>query len=125
VNAVRAAWAILLIGCCGAAAAGGPPVRVLIMFGSACCGTDHRASREVSAVIAAQEKKTGRTLAQERVSWGKEGEFNLCLPLTELSDVEQKRFVERIKNALGTSATTRLVQNVPCEGGWTPGGAAR
>jgi hypothetical protein len=122
VNRTRAAILLLFISA-GAPAAEADTVRLLISFGSQCCGTDHQALEEVSKAVSALERQTGRSLAQERISWGKEGEFNLCLPLTELDVAGQRLFVARIKTALVKSKLTQVLENAPCAAAWPPGGS--
>jgi hypothetical protein len=90
--------------------------RVVVLFGSVCCGIDHGASDRLSAIIAEYERKLGRPLEQRRVRWGLEGEVNVCLPLTELTAAEQARFVMQVQ----AEVKARVHENIPCKGGWLP-----
>jgi uncharacterized protein YihD (DUF1040 family) len=92
--------------------------RVVIRFGSVCCGTHSIASDYIYVVIAEREKLIGKTLEQEKVHWGKEGEYNLCMMLHELTADEQEKFVGQLELATTRPGTVQVDGNVPCESVW-------
>src|ERR1043166_7823081 len=62
--------------------------RLIISFTSVASGVDRKAVEEIGEFIASYEKEKGVQLAKEVASWGREGECDYCLKLSELSEEE-------------------------------------
>src|SRR5881275_2084105 len=63
--------------------AGDEPYRVVIKFGSLCCGPDATAVDRVASLMKGHESETGRLLKKRWVVWGLEGDMSLCLRLED------------------------------------------
>jgi len=92
--------------------------RVVIKFGSVCCGIDMDLKDRISRLLSERGERTGKPLDRHMVSWGEEGEFNLCLKLDELSVSEQKELTERLQLMIGKSELVKLEENIICKAGW-------
>lgn len=96
-----------------AAGAEDPNYRVVVIFGSVCCGIDRDAFERLSAIIAARERKLGRPIEQRRIRWGFEGEVNVCFPLTEFTQTEQAELVKQVR----AEVKAQVHEDIPCKGG--------
>lgn len=97
------------------------PHRLIIRFGSICCGTDMQAHKQLSGIIAKYEQKIGKSIVAKRINWGKEGEFTLCFTLTELgvpTETIQQSFVNDVRAAI-RSNLVRIEEDVACKVGGT------
>ncbi|MGH8119119.1 MAG: hypothetical protein ACRESK_00735 [Gammaproteobacteria bacterium] len=92
--------------------------RVVVRFGSVCCGPFSDAYDYVYELVAAREKLMGKSLVKERKGWGEEGEYNLCLKLDELTASEQEEFVQELLVATTKPGTIQVAENVPCRSSW-------
>ena len=54
-------------------------------------------------------------IEMETVKWGREGETDYCLKLTELNQEEQAQFISDIKELLKTSKLVRFSENTACK----------
>jgi len=95
------------------------PHRVIVKFGSICCGPDFSAMNRVSEVVTNHEQTSGRPIKKTWVPWGMEGDTTLCLGLEEYSASEQADLIGHVRKALEKSVGTKLEENVPCRGGWS------
>ena len=59
--------------------------RLVVSFYSICCGIDHKAKEKLDEFIKRYEKAKGKPLTKAAVRWGREGEIDYCLKLSELS----------------------------------------
>lgn len=84
--------------------------RLVISFISKGTGTDGSAKDAIQKYIDGHPKKP----ALESYNWGREGEVDFCLKLTELSAKEQKTFVEEIRKLAGKSDLVQISENAPC-----------
>lgn len=85
--------------------------RVVIEFFSRGEGTDENAFKNIQALVNGAEKDFGKTIAIEKYSWGREGEFDYCLRLSELSEAQSSSLVEKIKAEASKSKVTRVSEN--------------
>ena len=110
--------AALLLLAVAPAFAAGESYRVVIKFGSVCCGPDLKAMDRVREVIVSESQRAGRALGEKKVHWGHEGESNLCLSLQGLDAGRQAEIVGRLKAAVEKGNTVKLVENAACREGW-------
>ena len=92
--------------------------RVVIKFGSVCCGINFDLKDRVFQLLSERDEQKGIFLDRDMVYWGEEGEFNLCLKLSELSVSEQKELTERLQLMIGASDLVKLEENIICKAGW-------
>jgi len=92
--------------------------RIVVRFGSVCCGIDREVYDKVMRLIADREQQIGKTIAVEKVYWGKEGEFNLCMALDELPEARRFVFVHKVKDITDNVPTVKVDENSPCTASW-------
>jgi hypothetical protein len=89
-----------------------PALKTLVVsFGSACCGTDHDAEERLSQALA------GSKATQRSVSWGKEGEVDVCLDLAPLTENERAELFAKVTAAVAKGKYVTVKQNAVCRAG--------
>ncbi len=88
--------------------------RLTISFYSIGSGTDGEAIKSLNEYLSSYEKAKGIRLAREEVRWGKEGEIDYCLRLTEIAPKEQVKVIAEIRSLLKNAKFVRIEENVPC-----------
>lgn len=88
--------------------------RLVIVFFSAASGIDHKASKSLEELIATYSQEAGINVNYEKIPWGREGETDYCLELTELSPEQQADFVSRTRKLLETAEHVNIRENAPC-----------
>lgn len=88
--------------------------RLVVSFYSICCGIDHKAQERLDKFIRRYEKAKSKQLTKEAVRWGREGEVDYCLKLSELSRREQRRFISNVRRLLKRSKLVHINENVAC-----------
>lgn len=91
--------------------------RLVVSFYSICCGIDHQAQENLDNFIKRYEKTKRKQLTKAEVHWGKEGEIDYCLKLSELSPKEQKRFIAQVRALLKKSKLVHINENAACQNG--------
>lgn len=87
--------------------------RVVVSFGSECCGTDRQAKDALDALVG---RYPGAALGHTSALWGKEGETDECFTLAGLSPDDQKRFVDDLRKTVANHLTT-VTENSTCHPG--------
>jgi len=88
--------------------------RLVVSFYSICCGIDHEAQERLDKFIRQYEKTKRRQLAKTTVNWGREGEVDYCLPLSEISARDQRSFIAKVRTLLKSSKLVHIEENVAC-----------
>jgi hypothetical protein len=99
-------------------AAGEDSYRVIIKFGSVCCGIDAHAMEHISETLSQYENKHGVSFEKHMIYWGEEGEVNMCLRLNGISAAEQEKLIERLMTAIRDPGLVKLEENAICTEGW-------
>ena len=89
--------------------------RLVVSFYSICCGIDQQAQEQLDKFISTYEKAKGKQLTKSAVRWGREGEIDYCLKLSELSSREQKKFISKVRSLLKSSKLVHINENTACE----------
>ena len=89
--------------------------RFNISFISIGSGTDGKARQLFLDFIKDFEAKKNFLIELETVKWGREGETDYCLKLTQLNSDEQAKFISDIKELLKTSKLVRYSENTTCK----------
>lgn len=87
------------------------PVRLGVSFFSQGEGIDHVAKDAFEKFLTGYPKK----IAYEPMHWGREGEVDYCLGLTELSAAEQADLVKQAYVILGRSPRVHIKENTVCD----------
>lgn len=93
----------------------GQTSRLVISFFSICCGIDHQAQEKLDTFIKRYEKAKRKRLTKAAVRWGREGEIDYCLQLSELSSREQKKFISQVRTLLKKSKLVNINENAACQ----------
>ncbi len=101
----------------GQTQAGEQTQRLVVSFYSICCGIDSKAQEDLDKFIKRYEKTNRKQLTKAAVHWGKEGEIDYCLKLSELSRREQKRFISQVRLLLKRSKLVHINENAACQSG--------
>ncbi len=56
----------------------------------------------------------GKNIDYSKNHWGPEGETDFCLKLNELTEAEQKEFINRSRNMLEKVKWIKIYENYPC-----------
>ena len=89
--------------------------RFNISFISIGSGTDGKARQEFLDFIKDFETKRNIQIEMETAEWGREGEIDYCLKLSQLNSEEQVKLISNIKELLKTSKLIRYSENTTCK----------
>jgi hypothetical protein len=84
--------------------------RLVVSFYSTAGGIDTKVNGEFEKFLSSYPKKT----AYEPTHWGREGEVDYCLKLSELSTTEQSDFIKKAKDVLNKSTIVHINENAGC-----------
>lgn len=90
--------------------------RFKVSFISKGSGIDTEARRAFLGFLEGYRTKDQQSLRFETSHWGREGETDFCLPLTELTAEEQAAFIVQSKELLKDSTLVRFAENSACKG---------
>ena len=83
---------------------------LVVSFFSIASGIDLKVHGEFEKFLSTYPKK----IAFEPTHWGREGEIDYCLKLSELSTAEQTNFVKKAKDLLSKSTLVYVNENAKC-----------
>ena len=92
-----------------------PTQRLVVSFYSICCGIDQRAKENLDAFLKGYEKAKKKKLAKAEAHWGREGEIDYCMKLSEISRREQKKFISKVRLLLKSSKLVHINENAACQ----------
>lgn len=94
--------------------------RLVVVFGSHCCGPNRDAIAGLNRLIDDFEAKYQRVLAREIISWGIEGDHTYCFRLSRLSGADRRKFVSEVHKLAGSKGNsggwTKVLEYAPCAG---------
>ena len=83
---------------------------LVVSFYSPGDGINHEAHEEFLGYAGDYEL----ALDEAKTPWGREGEVDYCLALTELSDAQKAVFIADVKAMLAETNKVRILENSPC-----------
>lgn len=89
--------------------------RFNVSFISIGSGTDGQARKQFLGFIKVYETKSNIKISMEVANWGREGETDYCLKLSELKSNEQDKFIADTKELLKNSKLVRYSENTICK----------
>ena len=92
--------------------------RLVVKFGSVCCGIDSGAYEDVRALVREREAAAGFKLPARILHWGKEGEVTLCYALRRLRPSDQVRLINEIRAVKAERGEMKVEENAPCAERW-------
>lgn len=84
--------------------------RLVVEFYSIGAGVDNKTREDFDKFIGSYPKK----IAYETTHWGREGELDYCLKLSELSTGEQADFVKKATEMLSSSKLVHINEHAKC-----------
>ena len=88
--------------------------RFTVSFISIGSGTDKNAKQQFMQFIEQFNEKNNVKVNAEIANWGREGETDYCLKLSELTKQQQNQFLTEAKEVLKNSALVRYEENCFC-----------
>jgi len=88
--------------------------RFTVSFISIGSGTDKNAKQQFIQFIQQFNEKNNVKVNAEIANWGREGETDYCLKLSELNKQQQNQFLTETKEVLKNSALVRYEENCIC-----------
>lgn len=88
--------------------------RFIVSFISIGSGTDAKAHSLFVKYLSDYKYTNKDTLSYDVIPWGREGEVDYCIRLSELMPNEQTKFITDIKRILKDSTLARYKENAPC-----------
>jgi hypothetical protein len=89
--------------------------RFNVSFISIGSGTDGKARQQFLDFIKEYETKYSVKIVYEVANWGREGETDYCLKLSELKTDAQNKFIADSKELLKNSKLVRYAENTTCK----------
>lgn len=87
---------------------------LVLSFYSIGSGADWSIIAEFDRFIERDTSISARKAKVERVTWGREGEVDFCIDLTDLTDAEKKTFIEQSKEIANKAKYVHITENAPC-----------
>ena len=87
---------------------------VVVSFASLAGGTDPVAHASFEAEMKSLEDELGRTVERHIVHWGREGEFNVCMDLAEVSARRRHALVQKLRAHFRSSDRTGVAEDAEC-----------
>ncbi len=88
---------------------------LVVSFISIGSGTDRIARKEYESFIKQFEEHNKAIILLKKVNWGREGEIDFCIKLSNLNNDLQKNFIEETKNMLKDLKLVRIEENSNCK----------
>lgn len=64
--------------------------------------------------VAGKERQLAKTIKYQVVPWGREGEYDACFRLSQLTFAERKTFIKDIKKIFDPKALVHVLENQAC-----------
>lgn len=90
--------------------------RFVVSFYSIGEGTEREQINNFEIFILDYGKKFNTTLAYEKSHWGREGEVNYCLRLSEIGISEQQTFIDEARKLLSSAKLVHFSEHTACGG---------
>jgi hypothetical protein len=87
---------------------------VVISFYSIGEGVNAKAIEAIENFIGEYSKKINKAIPYSKIAWGREGEVDYCILLTELKPDERKIFVDESRRLARQFELTHFFENHPC-----------
>jgi hypothetical protein len=88
--------------------------RLVISFYSVASGVDYPYVLKFEDSIGEYAGELGINIDYEKTHWGREGETDFCMELTELTSEQQADFVNRTRKLLESAEHVKIYENEPC-----------
>ncbi len=89
--------------------------RLVLTFFSVASGVDFKSLTSFEEFIGVYAAEIGINIDYEKTHWGREGETDFCLGLSELDPEQQADFVSRTRKLMETAEHLSIYENAPCK----------
>ncbi len=89
--------------------------RFIASFYSVAAGPEADQIQKFETFLADYSQKIGRHIEVKEVNWGREGEVDYCLQLSEIASFDQEKFIAEAKSALRNATRVNFSENAPCK----------
>jgi hypothetical protein len=98
----------------GQLVAAGKRYAVVVSFGSLASGTDPVAEKAFEVQVKALEAEVGHALQRRVRHWGREGEYDVCLDLSDVEASQRLAFAQALREGFRSSDRTGLKEEAVC-----------
>ncbi|MEY4595397.1 MAG: hypothetical protein RIQ47_1807, partial [Bacteroidota bacterium] len=89
--------------------------RFLVSFYSVASGPDNEGMRGFEEWVATYGNERKMTIAYDKISWGREGETEICFLLNSMTAEQQMEFITAANERLKTVKQVNTYENQPCK----------
>jgi len=89
--------------------------RLVLTFFSPASGVDIKSVNRFEEFIGEYAGEKGINIDYEKTHWGREGETDFCLELTELDPKQQADFVSKTRILMESAEHLNIYENAPCK----------
>ena len=89
--------------------------RLVLTFFSPASGVDIKSVNRFEEFIGEFAGEKGINIDYEKTHWGREGETDFCLELTELDPKQQADFVSKTRILMESAEHLNIYENAPCK----------
>ncbi len=87
---------------------------LIVQFYSIGEGINNESKVVMDVFITQQQKKYNTSISYQKVAWGREGEFDSCFRLSNLSSENRKSFISELKNLFNEKSLVHIYENQTC-----------
>ncbi len=88
--------------------------RLVVLFFSIGEGAEYPLITAFEDSIGSYSQKIGKNIDYQKKIWGREGETDFCMSLSELTRSEQDEFIDRTKTQLKKARWVNIFENYAC-----------
>ena len=88
--------------------------RLIVSFYSIGSGAEHDFIEKFEVSIGDFSQEVHKNIDYEKASWGREGETDFCLRLSELNPSQQNTMIARTQEILKSAKWVHIYENQPC-----------
>ena len=85
--------------------------RLIVSFISKGAGIDSQTLAALESLVTTFSNKDGFLVKYDKITWGKEGEFDYCFKMAGMKASKQEEFVKAVKNVTKDSQQVLITEN--------------
>jgi hypothetical protein len=89
--------------------------KITVSFISIGEGIDYERMTGYQEVLENWKSAAGKTLSYESIGWGREGETDFCIDMTNISDTESKKFLSETRERFKDNSLVQIETNQECK----------
>lgn len=89
--------------------------KITVSFISIGEGIDYEAMKNYKDFLENWKSSSGKELSYETIGWGREGETDFCVDMTNISDNESKRFLSETRDRVKDNSLVQIETNQQCK----------